>query len=219
MASPQRQFSAEADLSPAPQPQLHKGPPAPPKPRASRRRRYGYSWILLCLILGFWYAGFGWGDSGGWIWGHRDASVAVPSNGELSGSGLVILEVANKQDYVGQSFQIQDVSVDHWSGDRAVWIGSRHSYLPMLLILPSASPLATAAGGTPNSGASSSAGSAGSAPSSTAKVQRLDVTGRIVKAPPTAQAQQQWKLSDEDVDQLEEEGVYIEATAVQPAKH
>ena len=209
MASPQRQFSAEIDSPPAPQPQLHQQPPALPSTR--RRWRYGYSWILLPLILGFWYVGFGWGNSGGWIWGHHDASVAVADESDLSGSGLVILEVANKQDYIGQSFQIQNVSVDHWSGSRAVWIGSRHSYLPMLLIFPAPSPLAPKVAGA--------TGGSGAFPATGAKVQHLNVTGKLMKAPPTAQAQQQWNLSDEDVDQLEEEGVYIQAGTVGLVKH
>ncbi|HZZ41123.1 MAG TPA: hypothetical protein VFE06_18440 [Acidobacteriaceae bacterium] len=130
---------------------------------------------------------------------------------------MAILEVANKQDYIGQSFQVRNVSVDHWSGSRAVWIGSRHSYLPMLLIFTSASPLAPAdatVAGTPATGQP-----AGSTAATGANAQLLNVTGRIMKAPPTAQAQRQWNLSDEDVDQLEEEGVYIQAAAVQPAKH
>ncbi len=217
MAAPQRQFSADAGLTPAPQPQLQKPAPAPRKSPSPRRWRFGYAWILLCLILAFWYVGFGWSNSGGWIWGNHNASVTVANNGGLGGSGVVILEVANKQDYIGQSFQIQNVSVDHWSGNRAVWIGSRHSYLPMLLIFPSASPLAPKTASAASSGAlPESAPSASAAPTG---VQHLDVTGRIVKAPPSAQAQQEWKLSDDDVDQLEQEGVYIQATTVQAAKH
>lgn len=216
MASPQRKYPAEADLPPAPQSQLHQSPTSG---RLQTRRgwRYGYSWILVCILLGVWYVGFGWGDSGGWIWGHGNASVEVANDGDVSGTGVAILEVANKQDYVGQSFQVRNVTVDHWVDNRAVWIGSRHSYLPMLLILSSAFPSAPEPAAGAETAQSDAAPSADSAPA--AKVQRLDVTGRIMKAPPTAQAQQQWKLSDEDVDQLEEEGVYIQATTVQPAKH
>ncbi|MGA7523001.1 MAG: hypothetical protein WBW84_10995 [Acidobacteriaceae bacterium] len=210
MASPQRKFPAEADRSA----ELHAEPrpSVPPKPPVSNRRRY-YAWVIVGLILGFWYVGFGWGNSGGWIWGNgnRNATVRVAEDGDVSGPGVVILEVANKQDYIGQSFQVRNVAVDHWSGNRAVWIGSRHSYLPILLILPSASPLAPAV----TSAASS--GSPETGPSG--RVQRLDVTGSIMKAPPTAQAQQQWNLSDDDVDQLEGEGVYIQASTVRPAKH
>ncbi|HEX3985578.1 MAG TPA: hypothetical protein VHX13_03120 [Acidobacteriaceae bacterium] len=215
MASPQRKFSTVTDPSPAPQPQIHKDPPAPPTSPTSRGWRFGYSWILLLLILGFWYVGFGWGDSGGWIWGHRNAPIPVSSDSGVNGTGIAILEVANKQDYVGQSFQISDVSVDHGSGNGAVWIGSRHSYLPMLLILPPGSPLASAL----TDAAAPDMGALGDSASGAARVQHLDVTGRIMKAPPTAQAQQQWKLSDEDVDQLEEEGVYIQASKVQLAAH
>ena len=209
MASPQRQYPDKDDLASDPRPALQQ--PSPAAPPSTRRWRYGYSWILLALILGIWYVGFGWGNSGGWIWGHRGDATAESNSGDLNSSGLVILEVANKQDYIGQAFQIQDVAVDHWSGDRAVWIGSRHSYLPMLLVFPAASALAPKTDG----GASSPAMNAGA---DGAKAQHLDVTGKVMKAPPTAQAQQQWKLSDEDVDQLEEEGVYILATAVHPGK-
>lgn len=218
MASPQRKISTEDDSPPAPQPQLQKGhgPGAPP---ARRGWRLGYFWIALFLILGFWYVGFGWGNSGGWIWGHRNASVAVANDGSFSGTGVAILEVANRQDYVGQSFQIRSVAIDHWSSKDAVWIGSRHSYLPMLLVLPSPSPLAPPSAGEPRTADPGTGTAAAAGPPATDKVQRLSVTGKIMKAPPTAQAQSQWKLSDEDVDQLEEEGVYIQATSVQPVTH
>ena len=211
MATPQRKFPAEAGLPPEPQSQLDKGTPV----REGRRRRSGYLWIILLLILGVWYVGFGWGNSGGWFWGDRTVSAPVANDGELSGSGVVILEVANKQDYIGQSFQVQNISVDHWSGNRAVWIGARHRYLPMLLVFSSAAtfaPQSSDAASPGNAGAAESGGSAG-------KVQRLDVTGTLVKAPPRAQAQQEWNLSDDDVNQLEEEGVYIQAGTVQPVKH
>lgn len=208
MVSPQQQYPADPGLDPAP---ASKSP-------ASSRWRSGYAWIALALFLGVWYVGFGWGNSGGWIWGHRNATVPVASKSEASTPGVVILEVANKQDYIGQSFQMSDISVDHWSSPRAVWIGSRHSYLPMLLILSSASPLAPALTTTASLAGSGTDASGGSATVSAATAQHLDVTGRIMKAPPTAQAQQQWHLSDDDVNQLEQEGVYLRATAVQPAK-
>ncbi len=220
MVSPQRKFPADTGLAaPAPpQSQLHIPPSAPQRPPVSRRWRHSYSWIIVFLVLGFWYVGFGWGNSGGWIWGNRTASVPVADDGELSGTGVAILEVANKQDYVGQTFQVRNVSVDHWSGDRAVWIGSRHSYLPMLLILSSASPLPPQLAGASGTGNPGTGQSTDSPSGAAGNPQRLDVTGKIVKAPPNAQAKQQWNLSDEDVDQLEEEGVYIQATAVQLAK-
>jgi hypothetical protein len=218
MVSPRRQYPPDPALDPAPKPQLHEHSPASKSP-ASGKWRVGYSWIILALILGVWYVGFGWGNSGGWIWGHSKASAPVANKSEASTPGVVILEVANKQDYIGQSFQISDVSVDHWSSPRAVWIGSRHSYLPMLLVLSSASPLAPALSSAARPDDSGVGASAGSAPLASAPVQHLDVKGTIIKAPPTVQAQRQWHLSDEDVDQLEQEGVFIQATAVQPAKH
>jgi hypothetical protein len=171
--------------------------------------------ILLLLVLGFWYVGFGWGNSGGWIWGNRTASTAsapVANDGELGGSGVVILEVANKQDYIGQAFQVRNISVDHWSGSRAVWIGARHRYLPMLLVFSSAASFAPQSSGSANSANAGAAGAGGDAE------QRLDVKGTLVKAPPRAQAQQEWNLSDDDVNQLEQEGVYVQAGTVQPVK-
>lgn len=216
MATPRRTVSTEADPPNTTRPPLGDDRPASGKTPARRGWRYGYSWILLPLILGIWYVGFGWGNSGGWIWGDRNVAVPVANDdGDLNGSGLVILEVANRQDYVGQSFQIRNVAVDHWSGERAVWIGSRHSFLPMLLILPAGSPVGPPASATPGSAGESSPADPASAP----KVQMLDVKGKIVKAPPSAEAQQAWKLSDDDVNQLEEEGVYIEGSRVTPSTH
>lgn len=212
MASPRKRLSDAEDLTPS-HPQFQ-GNGSATLDSAPRKWRFAYAWMVLALLLAFWYIGFGWGDSGGWIWGHRNASATGATAGDLN-AGLVILEVANKQDYIGQSFQIRNVAVDHWSSDQAVWIGSRHSYLPMLLVFPAASPLAPRAVGPTGSGSSAGA-SAGTGTG--AKVLYLNVSGKVMKAPPTAQAQQQWKLSDDDVDQLEQEGVYILATGVQQDK-
>lgn len=216
MASPQRHYQHDPEAEPAspPQSRLH---PAPAAVQPSRKGwRSSFSLILLFAAILIWYVGFGWGDSGGWLWGNRESAAEPVNNGQISGPGVAILEVADKQDYAGQPFEVRNVPVDHWSGKTAVWIGSSHSYLPMLLLLPPGSGIAPPSGTAPRT-APASPGSSPASPS--APLQRLDVTGKVVKAPPLREAQQQWHLSDEDVDQLEQEGVYIQATQAQLAGH
>jgi len=192
MASPQRNFPAP-ERRPAPELRLQDRRPV--TPRLSQAKRDLILALITAAILGLWFVGWGWGNSGGWLWGAREMPAA--SDGQLNGPGVAILTVADKQEYIGQPFQVQNVPIDRRAGDRIVWIGQWHDSLPMMLLL--------------NSG--TTAGISKAQPG-----QLLDVTGTIVKAPATAVAKQQWQLGDEDLEQLAQQGVYIQAKQVRVVK-
>lgn len=194
MASPQRNFEPAPEPAPAPSLRLETLQSAPPNRPAFAWKRYALLSALLVAILAFWYIGFGWGDSGGWLWGAR--VMPETNDGQLNGSGVAILNVADKQEYIGQGFAIQNVAVDRRVSSNVLWIGSWHNSLPMLLILPS-----------------------DHAPGSRAQPgQLLDVTGKIVRAPSPDQAKRQWNLSGDDLEQLQAEGVFIQAASVRQVK-
>lgn len=157
--------------------------------------RFGFWWLWILVIVGIWYVGFGWGDHGGWFRaGRRAANVQPTNDAQLSGPGLPILNANNKQNYVGQAFEIRNVPVEKRAGNQAMWIGSATNSTPMLLVA---------------TGAANNAASAAILPG-----QRVDANGKVVKAPPAAEAKQEWSLSDNGVQQLEQEGAYIAATQV-----
>lgn len=234
MASPQRQIPHEPRQDP--RPELQNLQSGGVQKEVSSGWRFSFWWIWVLIIVGIWYVGFGWGNSGGWIWGHRNP-VQTTNDAALSGPGVPILNAANKQPYVGQAFEIQNVPVEREAGPMAYWIGSRFNAVPMLVINAS-----NPANQTANAGGNSAPGRATAAPAQNAAANAagspnrtanssgvqsavaafqphewLDVTGKIVKAPSAAQAEQEWGLSDGDARELESEGAYIQATEMQPA--
>ncbi|MGH9590850.1 MAG: hypothetical protein ACRD25_10655, partial [Terracidiphilus sp.] len=167
-------------------------------------------WIVI-IALAIWWAGWGWGGSGGWWWGGRGRTAPYGTTGTppgtgngmagnsnagqavISGPGLSALTATNKQPYIGKPFQVNDVPVQNQVNDHVFWIGA-HNSTPMLVVLT----------GNDNTAANAQIGQG----------TLVNVTGTMQKAPPLAQAQQQWQLSGDDAAQLERQGVFIQATQV-----
>jgi hypothetical protein len=153
--------------------------------------RFGFWWVWALVIVGIWWVGYGWGGSGGWLRPHHNA---VQNDAAISGPGIDMLNAENKSQFVNQAFQLRNVPVERRASNRAIWIGPKFNSVPTLLILPT--------GNNPES-ASIGQGS------------WIDTNGRIYAAPQAAQAKRQWGLSDADVQQLEKQGAYMQATVIQ----
>jgi hypothetical protein len=201
--------------------------PDPNKPLGDRDRverdvgagvGYGWIWILIAIIiiLVVWFGGFGWGSYGGWWWGNRPRTAVVQpntangqnaglatngqpagNNAALGGAGVQILTATNKQAFVGQPFDIRNVPVQNTSNKQAFWIGA-NNIPPMLVVIQ---------GNNSNS-----------ANPNVQQGDRVNVTGTVTRAPSAANAKNMWKLSDDDANRLEQQGVYIQATEVQAAQ-
>lgn len=171
-------------------------------------------WIIIIIILVVWFGGWGWGGYGGWWWGNRNARVVEPLNGNgnnagainngagnngmganalPTGNGVAVLDATDKHPFIGKPFSVTNVPVQNKVNDHVLWIGTNSS-TPMLVVL-------TGPGNTTEN-ANISGGN------------RVDITGTVQKAPPKDQAKQQWQLGDDDVNRLEQEGAYIDATQV-----
>lgn len=157
--------------------------------------RFGFWWVWALVIVAIWFVGYGWGGHGGWL---RARPVAQTNDAAMSGPGIDMLNATNKARFANQAFQLRNVPVERQASARAVWIGSKFNSDPTLLILP--------AGNNPET-ASIGQGS------------WIDTNGRIYAAPQAAQAKRQWKLSDEDVQRLEKQGAYMQATVIQQVPH
>lgn len=178
-------------------------------------------WIII-IALAIWWAGWGWGGSGGWWWGGRTRntpaygtsntvpgptsntapgnnaapgsnSAVAPNQAAISGPGLDVLNATDKNQYVGKPFQANQVPVQKKISNQVLWIGANNG-TPMLLVLA----------GNGNSAANAHIDQS----------TLIDVTGTVQKAPPQAQAKNQWKLSDDDASQLARQDAYIQATQV-----
>lgn len=156
------------------------------------RWRFGFWWIWIIVFVAIWWVAFGWGNSGGYIWGHHGA--ARPVNDTMTaGPGLPILDAstADKHNYVDQAFIIRNVQVEQVANPHAMWIGNANNSVPMLLMMPGNASTRSFAHG-----------------------EWANVSGQIRKAPPAAQAQKQWSLSPTNTRLLETQGVYIQGTQV-----
>lgn len=155
----------------------------------SPRWRYGFWWVWLIVLVAIWWVAFGWGNSGGYIWGNHGAPSARNYNdATLAGPSVPILNAANKSIYIGQAFNIRNVPVEQVVSPQALWIGNVNNSVPMLVVVP-----------------------AGANADSFAHGEWVNVTGRIEKAPPANVAAKQWGLSQANAQRLETQGVYIQA--------
>jgi hypothetical protein len=185
--------------------------------RSAAGAGFAWWWFFWIVIIGLaiWWAGWGWGGTGGWWWGNRARTApmygttnAAPgtNNGTaagtagyganqaaINGPGLSALTATNKQPYIGKHFQVNDVPVQNQVNNHVLWIGANNS-TPMLVVLT----------GNGNSAANANIGQG----------DLVDVTGTVQKAPPQAQAKQEWSLSSGDAAKLERQGAYIQATQV-----
>lgn len=167
----------------------------PGHPPAGRRVKFLIAWLIAIILVAaflYWVA-FGWGGSGGYWW-HRQATPTQSSASQpMTGSGLAAMNATDRQPYIGQSFQLSNVPIQRKVSNRMFWIGP-NSQSPMLVVL----------NGNQNPANFNSLGTGSS----------IDVTGTVMKAPPTPAAASQWSLNDPDLAQLEKEGVYIQATQI-----
>lgn len=171
------------------------GPGSPSGRRNAWRWFWGF-WIVIfaaAIAWGIWGAV---GGNGWWFLGHPNPSnVKGPP---VNGQGLAALQAANKQPFVGQKFQANFVPVQKKISDTVFWVGPKNTE-PTLMVVKKNN----------TAGKGSIAARGGTAIEAGTLI---DITGTVQKAPPQAQAQQEWSLSSNDAAQLERQGGYIEAT-------
>lgn len=194
--------------------------------KVERATRGGWRWWWIwpvIIALAVWWAGWGWGGTGGWWWGrtaHQNtaipakpgstttetlanagakqpqtsASAAAGGPEEpVTGPGTQILQAQDKRPYIGRNFEANDVPVQQKVNDRAIWIGAS----------------ATANNGTmlailsPRTNRNANG---------IARGQMVDAQGTVEKAPPADRARHDWGLSNQDALRLEHEGAYIQVS-------
>lgn len=167
----------------------------PGHPPAGSRAKFLFAVLIVVIAVVAFL--FGWGGSGGYWW-HNQATPTVSSaSRHLTGSGIAVLDAADKQPFIGKTFQLSNVPIQRKVSNRMFWIGS-NSQTPMLVVL----------NGNQDHPAQFDSLHTGSA---------VDVAGTVTKAPSTPDAASQWQLSDPDVAQLDKDGVYILATQLDVA--
>lgn len=183
--------------------------------KVERVSRSGWRWWWIwpvIIALAVWWAGWGWGGTGGWWWGRQahspviqappgakttetlaNAGATQPAANTLgggpqpmSGDGLQIITAQDKQPFIGQKLAANDLPVHHVVSDRVLWIGEKY---PMLAVVTGKGPAQGLARG-----------------------KLVDAIGTVEKAPPEARAKREWKLNDEDAARLGKQGVYLDVS-------
>ncbi len=208
----------------------------PGEPPMASRGSWGFGWWwvwVVLIIAAFYFAGWGWGGYGGWWWGGRrpgvvssvtpgtngvqnpyNTSATRPNNASTSnvaneqssiggyngvtGNGLMVLEASNKQQFVGKTFAIQNAPVQSKVNNHVLWVGQTQS--SRILVVEQKN------------------GQAKQEANINAHRQNVDVNGTVKKAPTVAQAKKKWGLDETAAKQLEQQGVYVMASNVQPVQ-
>ena len=167
----------------------------PGHPPAGQRVKFLVTLLIAVILAGtfFYWIAFGWEGTGGYWWHAQSEPAQSTTAHPMTGSGLAILNSADRKPFMGRPFQLSNVAIQRKVSNSMFWIGP-NSQLPMLVVL----------NGNQNSAQFQSL-KTGS---------KIDVTGTVTKAPPTPDAASQWRLNDPDLGQLEKEGVYIQATEI-----
>ena len=110
---------------------------------------------------------------------NTNGHVSTAFNTETTGQGLQVLGALDKQGYVGQTFQVENVPVQTIVNHHAMWVGETRQS-SMLVVLPNSKAVDNAGHGD-----------------------FVNISGTVKKAPPAAQAKRDWGLNDEGTQTLE----------------
>jgi len=121
---------------------------------------------------------------------NANGHVSTAFNTETTGQGLQVLGALNKQGYIGQPFQVQNVPVQTIVNHHAMWVGETRQS-SMLVVLPNGKSIDDAGHGD-----------------------FVNIVGTVQKAPPPAQAKHEWGLNDEGAQTMTEQGVYVLASRI-----
>lgn len=126
---------------------------------------------------------------------NTNGHVSTAFNTETTGPGLQVLGALNKQGYVGQPFQVENVPVQTIVNHHAIWVGETRQS-GMLVVLPNDEGLEDAGHGD-----------------------FVNISGTVKQAPSLAQAKHDWGLNDEGAQTMVEQGVYVQASRVNQPPH
>lgn len=221
--------------------------PEPPLPDFSdlgnqkevEKTRGGWHWwwvypVIAALV--FWWAAWGWGNTGGYLWGFRSATHDNAANGAIEnramtgGSGSVSGGIPNNNAHSnspnapapatpsavvtggappsGPGVQVLDAA------NKQAFVGkSFHAdNLPVERKVNDRALWVAAHAKAPmlvviGGGENNNTSASNVEPGAT-----VDATGTVKRAPNALEAKQKWNLSDDDAAQLEREGAYIQVS-------
>ena len=171
-------------------------------------------WPVLVVLVGLLWWGF-WG--GGWFWNRRHEggnNIRTTANNQLpaqngnqaeavtnpnSNTGAAVLSAANKQEYIGQAFEIVRTPVLRKVSEAVFWLGTNNDPAPLLVVLANRAQNGSNA--------------------NLRQGETVNVVGQVEKAPTLQQATQRWHLTRAGAERLQREGAYIQASQAIPPQN
>lgn len=192
------------------------------------KTRGGWRWWFVLPVIAalvFWWAAWGWGNTGGYLWGFQSATHDNPTNGAIENRALNTppnpSQSPNSPAPAAPSAVVQSGPPPSGPGvkvldatDKQPFIGKSFQVAnvpverkvndrALWIATSRKQPMLVVIGG--GSGGHSSA--ANIQPGST-----VDAMGTVKKAPPATEAARKWDLTDADAARLEQEGAYIQVS-------
>jgi hypothetical protein len=189
-----------------------------------RASRGGWRWwwiwpVVIALVL--WWAGWGWGGTGGWWFGRtnikQNSAIPAPAGSRttetianagakqpLTNAGADAGGARPQDQMVGPGVQILQAQ------NKRAYIGKEFlaSDVP---VQQKASDRAVWIGGN-NTMLAVVPRNSDKAADNTTPGRLVNAKGTVEKAPSAAKAKREWSLSDEDASRLEQEGAYIQVS-------
>jgi hypothetical protein len=227
--------------------------PEPPLPdlrnlgnqKEVEKTRGGWQWwwvFPVIAALAFWWAAWGWGNTGGYLWGFRSATHDSATNGAIENRDLkggigsansmapnnnVSPKTPNAPTPGTPSAVVRTGPAPSGPGIQVLDAANKQPFVgkhfqadnvPVERKVNDHAMWITANTTAPtllviNGPESNSSG---------AQVQpgnAVDATGTVEKAPPSFEAKRKWDLSPEDTARLEKEGVYIQVSQLTVPQH
>lgn len=190
-------------------------------------------WFIILACAFIWFAGWGWGSRGGWLWGNRQPTAqrnaggvngptyngpvgtpvppansgpaGAPANGSASTAGTAGAAGANAPALTASNKREFEGKALEASGVPVLKKVTNHVFW----VGPnnSAAPLLVVV---------SASGNALAANLQTGET--VNVSGTVEKAPPAAKAEKNWGLDNTEAARLQQEGAYLNATQANPAQ-
>lgn len=148
-----------------------------------------WTFVLIVGVFIVWFTGFGWGAWGGWLHG-TERQTSLPG---VSPQDAAVLTRTEKARYVGEKFYIKNVPVQRVVDNFVLWVGPNNRQ-PTLLVLT----------GTTYDQAHHPVSSG----------DHISISGIVKKAPAANLARQNWHLSDQGAQQLEQQQAYLQGISM-----
>jgi CTP:molybdopterin cytidylyltransferase MocA len=186
--------------------------------------RWWWIWPVI-IALAFWWAGWGWGSTGGWWWGRahsQNTAIPAPPGARTTetlanagaqqpvtsaGADAGGAKIANQTSGPGvEILAAQDKQPFIGKSFAAAEVPVQQKVSDHAMWVGGSQPMLAVITRNP-------------IPKDVDQAKVVDAWGTVQKAPPAAQAERDWSLSKQDAARVEHEGAYIQLRELKVPQH